>query len=80
MMPAALMIFDKSRKPNGKSKIIFQDIDKIVDTFQKRKTIDKYSYHSDYAKIEENEFNLNIPRYVDTFELEEEIDITPVQQ
>jgi type I restriction enzyme M protein len=59
MTPAALMIFDKSRKPNGKSKIIFihvdrefaqntnqnklrpQDINKIVDTFQKkRKTID----------------------------------------
>ena len=97
-IPAALMIFDKSRKPNGKGKVLFidagrefaqntnqnklrpQDIDKIVDTFQKRKTIDKYSYLTSYAEIEENEFNLNIPRYVDTFEEEEEIDIAAVQQ
>jgi len=97
-IPAALMIFDKSRKPNGKGKVLFidagrefaqntnqnklrpQDIDKIVDTFQKRKTIDKYSYLASYAEIEENEFNLNIPRYVDTFEEEEEIDIAAVQQ
>jgi type I restriction enzyme M protein len=97
-IPAALMIFDKSRKPNGKGKVLFidagrefvqntnqnklrtQDIDKIVDTFQQRKTIDKYSYLSSYAEIEENEFNLNIPRYVDTFEPEEDIDIAAVQQ
>ena len=97
-IPAALMIFDKSRKPNGKGKVLFidagrefaqntnqnklrpQDIDKIVDTFQKRMTIDKYSYLASYAEIEENEFNLNIPRYVDTFEPEEEIDIAGVQQ
>jgi len=92
------MIFDKSRKPNGKGKVLFidagrefaqntnqnklraQDINKIVDTFQQRKTIDKYSYLSSYAEIEENEFNLNIPRYVDTFEPEEDIDIAAVQQ
>lgn len=92
------MIFNKSRKPNGKDKVFFidasrefeqntnqnklraQDIDKIVDTFQKRKTIDKFSYHAGYAEIEENEFNLNIPRYVDTFEEEEEIDIAAVQK
>ena len=97
-IPAALIIFDKSRKLNGKGKVLFinasreferntnqnklrpQDIDKIVDTFQKRKTIDKYSYFASYAEIEENEFNLNIPRYVDTFEDEEEIDIVAVQQ
>jgi type I restriction enzyme M protein len=96
-IPAALMIFDKSRKPNGKGKVLFidasrefeqntnqnklrsQDIDKIVDTFQKRKIIDKYSYLATFAEIEENEFNLNIPRYVDTFEPEEEIDIAAVQ-
>jgi len=97
-IPAALMIFNKSRKPHGRDKVLFidasrefaqntnqnklrpQDIDKIVDTFQKRKTIDKYSYHAGYAEIEENEFNLNIPRYVDTFEPEKEIDIAAVQK
>ncbi|RZB35526.1 MAG: type I restriction enzyme M protein [Desulfobacteraceae bacterium Eth-SRB2] len=97
-IPAALIIFDKSRKPNAKGKVFFidagrefeqntnqnklrtQDIDRIVDTFQKRKTIDKYSYLANYAEIEENAFNLNIPRYVDTFEEEEEIDIAAVKQ
>ena len=97
-IPAALMIFDKSRKPNGKGKVLFidagrefaqntnqnklrpQDIDKIIDTFKKRKSIDKYSHLASYAEIEENEFNLNIPRYVDTFEPEEDIDIAAVQQ
>jgi type I restriction enzyme M protein len=97
-IPAALMIFDKSRKPNGNGKVLFidasrefeqntsqnklrsQDFDKIVGTFQKRKTIDKYSYLASYAEIEENEFNLNIPRYVDTFEPEGDIDIATVQQ
>jgi type I restriction enzyme M protein len=90
------MIFDKSRKSKGKvffidasrefkqntnqNKLRTQDVDKIVDTFRKRKTIDKYSYFASYAEIEENEFNLNIPRYVDTFEPEEEIDIASVQQ
>lgn len=96
-IPAAFMIFDKSRKPNGNGKVLFidasrefaqntnqnqlreQDIEKIVDTFRKKKTIEKYSYLAGYAEIEENEFNLNIPRYVDTFEPEPEIDITAVQ-
>ena len=97
-IPAALMIFDKSRKPNGKNKVLFidasrefeqatnqnklrpQDIKKIVSTFRKKKTVDKYSHLTDFSKIEENEFNLNIPRYVDTFEPEPEIDITEVQK
>ena len=97
-IPAALMIFDKSRKSNGKEKVLFidasrefeqgtnqnslreQNIEKIVDTFRKKKTIEKYSYLASYAEIEENEFNLNIPRYVDTFEPEPEIDIVAVQK
>ena len=57
-----------------------QDIEKIVDTFRKRKEIPKYSHLAPYAEIEENEFNLNIPRYVDTFEAEPEIDIKAVQK
>lgn len=41
---------------------------------------DKYSYVATFEEIQENEFNLNIPRYVDTFEEEEEIDIKAVQE
>jgi len=40
---------------------------------------DKYSYVATFDEIKENEFNLNIPRYVDTFEEEAEIDISKVQ-
>jgi len=41
---------------------------------------DKYSYVATFEEIQENEFNLNIPRYVDTFEEEEEVDIKAVQE
>ena len=41
--------------------------------------MDKYAYVADFDEIKENDFNLNIPRYVDTFEEEEEIDIREVQ-
>jgi type I restriction enzyme M protein len=57
-----------------------QDIEKIVDAYRKKSKIDKYSYPASFKEIEENEFNLNIPRYVDTFEEEEEIDIAAVQK
>lgn len=97
-IPAALLIFDKARKPGGKGSVIFvdasreyeqgtnqnrlrdKDIEKIVDTFHKRKVIEKYSHLATYAEIEENDFNLNIPRYVDTFEPEPEVDIAAVQK
>jgi type I restriction enzyme M protein len=97
-IPAALMIFDKSRKFKGDDPVLFidasrefesgtnqnrlrqQDIDKIVETFRRKKAIEKYSYLASFAEIEENEFNLNIPRYVDTFEEEEEINIVAVQK
>lgn len=46
----------------------------------KRKTIDKYSYLANLEEIIENDYNLNIPRYVDTFEEEEPIDIPAVQK
>ncbi len=42
--------------------------------------VDKYAYVADFEEIKENEFNLNIPRYVDTFEAEEQIDIREVQK
>jgi len=97
-IPAALMIFDKSRKSNGKGKVLFidasrgfeqgtnqnilkeQDIEKIIYTYRKKSKLDKYSYLARFQEIQENEFNLNIPRYVDTFEEEEEVDIAAVQQ
>ncbi len=56
------------------------DVQKIYNTYHNWETIDKYSYLATYKEIEENDFNLNIPRYVDTFEEEEPIDIVFTQQ
>jgi len=97
-IPAALMIFDKSRPAGAKGEVLFidasreyeqstnqnrlrpEDIDKIVTTFRKRQAMDKYAYLATCDEIEANGFNLNIPRYVDTFEAEPEIDIKAVQE
>ncbi|MEW8701855.1 MAG: type I restriction-modification system subunit M [Candidatus Thiodiazotropha sp.] len=56
-----------------------QQLEKIVTTCQERQDVDKYSHVATFEEIKENDFNLNIPRYVDTFEEEEEIDISKVQ-
>ena len=53
-------------------------IDTIVDTYRERKEIEKYSHCASLQEVKENDYNLNIPRYVDTFEEEEEIDIKAV--
>lgn len=55
-----------------------QHIDKIIDTYRKRKEIEKYSHRALLKEVADNDYNLNIPRYVDTFEEEEEIDIAAV--
>jgi len=55
-----------------------EDVDRIVDTYTKRITIDKYSYVASLDEVRENDYNLNIPRYVDTFEEEESVDIGAV--
>ena len=56
-----------------------ENIAKIVDTYTNRKEIEKYSHKATLKEIEENDFNLNIPRYVDTFEEETPVDIRAVQ-
>ena len=65
----------------GKNQNTLSDdhINKIVDTYQNRREIEKYSHVADIKEIEENDFNLNIPRYVDTFEEEEEVDLSKVK-
>lgn len=60
--------------------LLEEHIDKIVAMYKTRKDVDKYSHAATLDEIKENDFNLNIPRYVDTFEEEEEIDITAVQR
>lgn len=53
---------------------------KILETFASRAEVSKYSHNASLEEIAENGFNLNIPRYVDTFELEDEIDVAAVQE
>ncbi|MDV7187418.1 type I restriction-modification system subunit M [Lutibacter sp. TH_r2] len=56
------------------------DIEQIVNTYVERKTIDKYSYVATLNEVKENDYNLNIPRYVDTFEEEEQVDLAEVSK
>src|SRR5690606_7418 len=65
-------------KDGNKNKLTEEHIDKIVNTFRERKTIDKFSYVATLDEVKENDYNLNIPRYVDTFEEEEAIDLDVV--
>ena len=57
-----------------------EDIDKIISTYRERKAKDKYSYIASREDILSNEFNLNIPRYVDTFEEEERVDLDSISK
>ena len=55
-----------------------EDIDRIVNAYNERKDVEKFCHIATMEEIESNDYNLNIPRYVDTFEEEEEIDIKAV--
>ncbi|MBS9335576.1 type I restriction-modification system subunit M [Fructobacillus sp. M1-13] len=63
--------FEKGKKQNI---LRDEDVDKIIDTYQKREDVDKYAHVANQDEIQENDFNLNIPRYVDTFEEEAPVD------
>ena len=67
---------------SGKNQNALSDehIQQIVQTVKVRKNVEKYAHVATFEEIKENDFNLNIPRYVNTFEEEEEIDIDAVQQ
>ena len=60
--------------------LLDEHVEKILKTYEERKEVEKYAHLATLPEIEENDFNLNIPRYVDTFEEEAEIDIQAVQQ
>jgi len=62
----------------NQNKLRLSDIMRIVDTYRERTTVERYSYVATREEIVANDFNLNIPRYVDMFEAEEEIDLQKV--
>lgn len=59
----------------NRNKLREEDIEKIVSAFRNYKDIDRYCHVADLEELQENEFNLNVPRYVDISEPEEEIDM-----
>ncbi|WP_430928380.1 type I restriction-modification system subunit M [Polaribacter marinivivus] len=93
-IPTCILVFKKCReeddnvlfidasehyeKVKTQNQLRAEDIDKLITTVAHRTTEDKYSYLASLAEIEENDYNLNIPRYVDTFEEEAPIDIQKV--
>jgi type I restriction enzyme M protein len=94
-IPTCIMVFKKNRsyddavlfidasnefeKQKNQNYLKAEHIDKIVQTYRDREALDKYSYNATLDEIRENDYNLNIPRYVDTFEEEEPIDLKAVQ-
>jgi type I restriction enzyme M protein len=93
-IPTCIMVVKKKREHSGNVFFIdasqhfekvktqnvlrLQDIDKIIDTYKARTAEDKYSYVAKLKEIAENDYNLNIPRYVDTFEEEEAVNLKAV--
>ena len=93
-IPTCILVFKKCREQDedilfidaskgfekvGKQNVLRKGhIDKIIDTYRNRKTEDKFSYVASMNEIKENDYNLNIPRYVDTFEEEEPVDLESV--
>lgn len=93
-IPTCILVFKKCREnPDNilfidaskgfekvKTQNVLRDehIDQIIETYCSRSVTEKYSYNATLQEISENDYNLNIPRYVDTFEEEEEIDIQSV--
>ena len=76
-----ILFIDASKefeKVKTQNKLRPEHIQKIIETYRTRAEIEKYSHCATLKEIEENDYNLNIPRYVDTFEKEEEIDIKAV--
>ncbi|MFA6276162.1 MAG: type I restriction-modification system subunit M [Pedobacter sp.] len=92
-IPTCIMVFKKCKEnPNDvlfinaaehfergtQNTLRQEDIDRIVTTYRERKEVDKYSSLATLDFIAENEYNLNIPRYVNTFEEQESVDIASV--
>lgn len=95
-IPASILIFDKNKGDNtdvlfidasnefengkNQNRLRVEDVEKIYSTFSDWKTVDKYSHIATLEEIQENDYNLNIPRYVDTFVEEEPVDIVETQK
>ncbi|WP_130537141.1 type I restriction-modification system subunit M [Thiomicrorhabdus indica] len=81
--PDDILFIDASNdfeKGKNQNRLLPEHIDKIINTYSKREEIEKYSHVAPLSEVKENDWNLNIPRYVDTFEEEEPIDLQAVTE
>ncbi len=95
-IPACILVFKKCRerdedilfidasrqfrKEGNQNTLLDDHVERIIATYRERETIEKYSYVASLEEIAENDYNLNIPRYVDTFEEEESVDLDAVAE
>ncbi len=92
-IPVAILVFKRNKPDNtvffidaskafepgtAQNRLREKDTDKILEAYQDRETVDKFAYLADFDEIKENDFNLNIPRYVDTYEPEPPVDMAAV--
>ena len=93
-IPTCILVFKKTRKhadnvlfidasnhfEKGKAQNFMRDTDveRIVEAYSKRESVEKFAHVAKLSEIAENDYNLNIPRYVDTFEEEEPVDLDAV--
>ena len=93
-IPTIVLVFKKNRKTKdilfidasgefekvkNQNRLKPENIEKIVETYRNRKDVEKYAHLASLDEIKANDFNLNIPRYVDTLEQEEEIDLAEIK-
>ncbi len=81
--PDDILFIDASQhfeKVANQNQLRPEDIEHIVSTYRKRESSEKFSHVAELSEVEENDFNLNIPRYVDTFEEEEPVDLAEVSE
>lgn len=79
--PDDILFIDASQgfeKVGNQNQLRPEDIDRIVSTYRKRQSIEKFSKVAERTEVEENDYNLNIPRYVDTFDEEAKIDLAAI--
>ena len=94
-IPACILIFKKNKVDKnvvfidasnefdkGKNQNVLrdEDIEKILEAYKNRKEVEKYCHIATFDEIKDNDFNLNIPRYIDTFESEEKVDMKSIKE
>ncbi|MDE2422432.1 MAG: type I restriction-modification system subunit M [Gammaproteobacteria bacterium] len=69
--------FEKQKNQN---KLLPEHLDNIIGAYENRQNIEKYAHVATLQQVRDNDYNLNIPRYVDIFEVEDEIDLDAIAQ